>query len=205
MASKFVVVCALTAACGAARADLIDLNLQDTPKIVSISSDVTYNAGDDALFVTGDAMQLTDEGGMSALDATFFLAGTIDASGNPVSGGLLITPNSSSRGISPLLSGLLTGFGFENGGGTLLQFRFMVVGGTLADEYGGIGADFGVIMDSGLAYSGDWTADFNNFTDGEQGSGEGTSQTSPVAPSIPAPASGLVFGLAGLGCARRRR
>lgn len=123
---------------------------------------------------------------------SFTLNAVIDETGDASSGSLSIGGTVDVFGPS-LLDGVLVDFGFIDAGGMILEFLFSVTGGDLADEYGGINAEFGVILDTrDLGYSGDWTKDF--LLNG------GVADTA----AIPAPAGLALLGLAGL-CGRRRR
>lgn len=207
MSRNVFVLGALLAVSGASQAAFIEMPLANDPSVVSGGSDVTFNSQSRDIFIVGTAMMFTDASQTSSFitNGSFFLAGNVDTNGIPTSGGVVISGGlSAGRGSSELLSGVLTGFGFADGGGTLLQFKFSVAGGLLADQYGGLGSDFGILVDSGAAYSGDWSQDYNNLVDGTLGTGQGFSVASPLA-SIPTPSTAVILGLAAARWSRRRR
>ena len=99
-------------------------------------------------------------------------------------------------GFGPsLLTGSLDDIGWDDNGGTLLEFLFTVTGGMLAGDYGGNGSQFGVILNLGSGmYTGDWRDSFATTS---------SSGTADIAP-IPGPGALAAFAVAG-GLIRRRR
>lgn len=186
-----------------ARAAPLHLTLNDFPDIASYYIDVTYDAGSDLLTADGSALQLDDDGSMSAetiLGGSFLLTATIDDLGNLSGGTLNIEGTVSSLGFisGTLLTGNLTAFGFDDADDPF-EFLFNVTGGDAAGLYGSVPA--GVIL-SETGISGNFTADFDNLDSGVAGTGSGVSNTAPV----PIPSTLLLFGsgLMGLDAARRK-
>ncbi len=182
---------------GTANADFIGLDLLDTPDIVSGFISVSFDAATDALIASGTAFELDLDGGapLPITGGTFDLNASINDAGEVGGGDLSIGGMVGGFSGPSLLTGSLLDFGFADGGGMILEFLFTVEGGDLATEYGGVGAQFGVIMDLGDNYSGDWTQDLDVIA----------SAVADAAP-IPAPAGLALLGVAGvLGRRRRRR
>lgn len=185
----------------------LNLNLLDTPDIVSSFIDVTYDAATDSFAANGTAFELDDDGSVPAeaiAGGTFDIAATIDASGNLTGGTLSIGGTVASLGFNSgtLFTGTLTAFGFPTAGGDPLEFLFAVTGGDAAGLYGGGSVPGGVILgESG--FTGDFTSDFDNLIGGVPGTGAGVANVAPV----PLPAAVWLFGagLMGLfGIARSR-
>ncbi len=198
--SQLIGCIAPLAAVGAAQAALIPLTLQDTPDIFASFLDVDYDAGSDSLSITGFPLTYDDDGiGMAETfgSGSFDLRATVDDTGNATGGLLEISGSIPGLGINDpltvLLTGTLTNFGFDESGGDPLEFIFSVTGGQLAADYGGIGAEAGVIA-SGTNFPGNFMDNFHN----DQGTGR-----ADVAPPVPAPMTAAFIG--GLAFATRRR
>jgi MYXO-CTERM domain-containing protein len=201
--SAALAVVSVLALGASARASLIGLELLEAPDVFSGFIDVTYDAGSNAFEASGFALSYLDvvtNPAQNIGDGLFTLTASIDEQGDALGGSLSIEGNVAGLGSS-LLTGSLVDFGFSDAGGQILEFLFEVSGGDLSDAYGGQGALFGVIMDTGGAgYSGDWTQSFNNLLGGLPGTGSGVADTSP----IPAPSALALVAIAGA-CGRRRR
>ena len=196
-------IAVLTFAAGA-QAELLDLELLDAPDIASGFIDVVYDADDNLFAADGFALSYDDDGMGQAdniLNGLFSVDAVINDDGMAESGNIAISGEV--QGFSgELLSGSLVDFGFAGSGGMILEFIFSVTGGDLAAAYGGVGTEFGVILDLNSGnYSGDWTMSFDNLQGG-QGTGIGVADTAPL---VPGPATLALFGAAGLGLTSRRR
>ena len=196
-------IAVLTFAAGA-QAELVDLELLDAPDIASGFIDVVYDADDNLFAADGLALSYDDDGMGQAdniLNGLFSVDAVINDDGMAESGNIAISGEV--QGFSgELLSGSLVDFGFAGSGGMILEFIFSVTGGDLAAAYGGVGTEFGVILDLNSGnYSGDWTMSFDNLQGG-QGTGIGVADTAPL---VPGPATLALFGAAGLGLTSRRR
>jgi uncharacterized protein (TIGR03382 family) len=187
-----------------ARAELLNLDLLDSPDIASSFIDVMYDAGSDQFTASGFAMTF-DNGAEPPVDISsgvFSLAATI-TDGGLLSGGSL-TIQGDASGFGPtLLTGELVDFGYFDGGGDLVELLFTVTGGDLATPslYGDPGAIAGVILNAnGSSFTGSFALNFDN-NGGFPGFGIGTSDTA----SIPAPGALLLLLVAGSLQGRRRR
>jgi uncharacterized protein (TIGR03382 family) len=202
--TRLICVAAATLAISAtARADLLNLDLQDFPDIASRFIDLTYDSMNEMLVADGTALSYDDDGGASEdiLNGSFLINANITNTGAIGGGGgtLDIGGNVGGFGAS-LLTGNLVAFGFMNGGGPLFEFVFEVTGGDLANDYGGVGAQMGVVM-GGVNFGGSFMDDFDNLAGGIPGTGTGAADTAP----LPAPAALALLLLAGGVSSRRRR
>lgn len=186
------IACAVAAP--AASAALIGLDLLDSPDIASTFITTTYD-GAGGLSASGFALEYDDDGTLPAdliTGGTFDLEATLTPAGVATGGSLTIGGTVDVFGPS-LLTGDLLDFGFLDAGGMILEFVFSVSGGDLAGAYGGLGAEFGVILDvRDGGYSGDWTQSFTTIA--------GVADTAPV----PAPAAAALLALAAVSRRRRR-
>lgn len=200
--SSLIIGVVIAAACGrSADASFIPLDLRNAPDILSGFIDVSYDAPSNEFSVEGFALRLNDGQGPAhnIANGSFAITATIDETGTAVGGTLDIGGGVAGFGPS-LLTASFIGFGFDPGGGTLLELLFEVTGGDLAPDYGGAGALVGVILDMvGGGYSGDFTRSFDNLISGTAGTGRGVSDTAPLIPGPPVAALLLLGGL------RRRR
>ncbi len=200
--SSLIIGVVIAAACGRyADAGFIPLDLRNTPDILSGFIDVSYDAPSNELSVVGFALHLDDGHGPghNIANGSFAITATIDEIGTAVGGALDIGGGVAGFGPS-LLTANFIDFGFDPGGGMLLELLFEVTGGDLALEYGGAGALVGVLLNmAGGGYSGDFTRSFDNLIRGIAGTGRGVSDTAPL---IPGPAVAALLLLGGL---RRRR
>jgi MYXO-CTERM domain-containing protein len=190
-----LIAIACATAAPAASAALIGLDLLDSPDIASTFITTNYD-GAGGLTASGFASEYDDDGTLPAdpiAGGTFDLDATLTPTGMATAGSLTI--GGSVGGFGPsLLTGDLLDFGFLDAGGMILEFVFSVTGGDLAGAYGGLGAEFGVILDvRDGGYSGDWTQSFSTIA--------GVADTAPV----PGPAVAALFALAAVGARRRRR
>jgi len=187
----------MLAASSQSQAALLGVNLQQ-PDILSSFIDFNYDATTDSLTGTGFALQLANGGLNSIVNGSFNLSATVDDTGALSGGTVSITGTIGSLGFSTgtLLTGNLTGFGFDATGGAL-DFLFTVTGGEAATLYG---ANGGIIIgDSG--FSGDFVSNWNN-TGGHPTFGAGQADVG----AVPVPAAAWLFGsgLLGLAGAARR-
>ena len=187
-----------------ARAELLNLDLLDSPDITSAFIDLMYDAASDQFTASGFAMTF-DDGILSPANiagGVFSIAATI-TDGGILSGGSL-TIQGGGSGFGPtLLTGELLSFGYFDGGGDLFEFVFAVTGGDLATPlfYGDPGTVAGVIINAnGSSFAGSFGQSFDN-NGGIPGFGLGSSDTAP----IPAPGALLLMLVAGGFQARRRR
>jgi hypothetical protein len=178
--------------------------MEDAPDIASAFIDLTYDATADALVAQGFALSYDSGIGpaQTILNGSFLITATIDATGAASGGALTIGGDVSGFGPA-LLTATLIDFGYVDGGGSLLEFLFEVTGGDLAPSFSLAGGGLiGVIMGTGTAYSGDWSADYDNLIDGQSGTGSAVSDTAP----IPAPGTVALAAVAVvLGASRPRR
>jgi hypothetical protein len=201
----FFVAGAVAGAAGSADAALLNLSLLPVPDITSGFIDVSYNASSDAFSAQGFAFSMTDSPNRTITNGTFNLSAIVDSAGMATSGTITIggTIPAIPAG-TPLLTGTLTAFGFQTGGGSIFEFLFSVTGGSLATPayFGNSGVGvFGVILNaSGATFNGNWGQSFNN-NGGIPGFGNGVADTAP----IPAPVVAAPFAIAGFFAGRRRR
>jgi hypothetical protein len=202
---KMGVAClAAVAVAAPARAELLNLELVDSPDITSAFIDVMYDAGSDQFTASGFAMTF-DDGVAPPADISsgaFTITATI-TDGGMLSGGSLSIQGGVSGFGPTLLTGDLVGFGFFDGGGDLFEFLFTVTGGDLATPafYGDPGTVAGLIINAnGSSFTGSFGQSFDN-NGGMPGFGLGSSNTAP----IPEPGAMLLLLIAGGLLARRRR
>ncbi|MCA9290509.1 MAG: hypothetical protein KDA25_05240 [Phycisphaerales bacterium] len=185
-----------TACVTTAQADFIGLDLLDTPDILAGFIDTSYDANTDAFLASGFALEIDFDGSPPSPIAagSFLLTATINNVGDVLGGTLAVDGMVDGFGPS-LLTGSLDDIGWDDNGGTLLEFLFTVTGGMLAGDYGGNGSQFGVILNLGSGmYTGDWRDSFATTS---------SSGTADIAP-IPGPGALAAFAVAG-GLIRRRR
>ena len=183
-----------------AQGSLLGLTLLRSPDITSGFIDVAYDAGTGLFTASGFALQL--DGIDFDVIGSFDYSIQLDGFGGLISGSLTITGSVGGFG-PPLLTGDVTDFGFQDGGGDLFEILFTVTGGDLATpaHYGDPGAVGGTIMNAnGSNFGGTFDVDFDN-NGGFPGFGQGTSDTAP----IPGPATLVLLAMAGGLVARRRR
>ncbi len=182
------------------------------PDILTGYLDVNYYADDDLLVVDGWALTLDDDGSVPPENITnglYSISASIDGSGNLGTGGgtLSIGGTVPSLGFisTPLLTGILTDFGYPGGGSDVLEFLFEVTGGDAAELYGGVGATGGIIVENGTGFSGSFAVDWDNNS-GMPGYGFGTATSDNFANTVPIPGALWLLGsgLIGLMGIRRR-
>lgn len=184
-----------TLAAGSAQAASLGLNLQDDPDFFSSLIQIDYDSTLDEFTADGTTITLAPLGGGAQVPVTggsFLIEASIDGSGVASSGTLTIEGMVSGDGPS-LLKGTLVDFGFVNEPDSF-EFIFSAAGGDLLADFGGNGAQVGVILGagSGSTFDGSFGADFTN-------GGDGTSDAAP----LPEPGTlGLL--LLGFGLALRR-
>ena len=184
----------------------LNLNLSYYPDIVTGFIEVTYTAADNHLLIDGFATHIWD--GVSAEpdeilgdDYNYHISATIDESGNPGGGTLVIEGTIPTWNLDSgtLLTGNLIAFGFQEDGGEPLEFLFEVTGGDLSPQfhYGPLG----VILSNIDEFGGSFASDFNNNS-GMHGWGYGMA----MADTYPNPEPATLFLLAaGIIVARKRR
>ncbi|MBL7215075.1 MAG: PEP-CTERM sorting domain-containing protein [Phycisphaerae bacterium] len=189
-------------------AALIGLTLENSPDIFSSGIDVVYSAG--TLTATGWATELDADGddvdNLAITDTTsssFALSASIDGSGTLSDGSVTISGKISGLGFNSgtLLTGNITGFGFDETGGEVLEFVFNVTGGDAADLYGD--GSIGIIMGFTGFSGGSWGGDFDNCY-GFPGEGYGNA-VSDTAPVVPEPATLVLLAGGALLLKRRKR
>lgn len=200
MRAKYVLAGVSVGLCASfAGAAPLNLQLQDTPDILSGFIAVNYNAATDAFNADGFALQIDFPAlrgvAVPISDGIFTIDAVIDGDGNFSSGGLVISGVvADERGLSNtvLIAGTLVALGFPSAdrGAGALEFLFDITGGSLADLFG---PQAGVILtEHGFAgWSQSWENDFNGASD--------------TAPPVPAPFTAALFAGAGLMVSRRRR
>ncbi|NND00238.1 MAG: hypothetical protein HKN85_08655 [Gammaproteobacteria bacterium] len=174
----------------------LNLNLAETPDIVSSFLSVNYDSIAQVLTVDGFATQLDLDGiapGDMITDVVggtnpglFNLTATVDNAGVFQSGSFSIFGSVLGAAPTTLISGILTAMGTDV---STLEFLFGVTGGSYEATFGGIGAIGGIIisqLDDNL--TADWTADFASSSFSVQAD----------TAAMPAPEPGILF-LQGLG------
>ena len=182
----------------------LELNLADTPDIVSAFIDVNYDAGSGALTADGFALQLDGGGGLFPVAGGLFdLNATVDSAGNLIGGTVSILGTIAGLGFNSgtLLTGSLSALGFPDAGGNPLEFLFDVTGGDAAALFGSVG---GIILGAS-GFDGDWATDFDNLIAGIPGTGQGSADTAGLPVSEPGILLLQALGLTMLLLARRRR
>ncbi len=183
-----------------AQGSLLGLTLLRSPDITSGFINVAYDSDTGFFTASGFALQL--DGLDFDVIGSFAYSLQLDGFGGLISNPLnILTITGALQGEGPtevtLLEGVVTAFGFQDGGGDLFEILFTVTGGDLATpaHYGDPGAVGGVIMNAnGSDFDGTFDDNFNNI-------GTGTSDTAP----IPEPATLVLLAIAGGLVARRRR
>ncbi len=180
----------------AVRAASLDLNLADTPDILVVFTNVSYDMDTENFSAVGNAFQLDDDGvgdPIQISNGELILEAQIDNDGNLISGIVVIEGEVGSLGFDSgvLLSGPIIDFGFPTGTDNPLEFVFEAASGDAATLFGS--GPIGVVMsDTGFDSSVGFGDDF--FTTAPTG-------TADIAPVVPLPAAlpaGLVL-LSGLG------
>ncbi len=176
-------------------AGLLNLELLDSPDIVSAFLDVSYDASGEQFSAVGSSFTIDDGLGpqININNGFFELLASVTNTGLVTGGTLALGGEVLGFGSSnPLLTGALVDFGWMDGGGDLFEFLFTVTGGDLATSayYGEPGAVVGVILTAEFG-SGVFTGSFSeDFANG----GGGFSNTAP----IPEPAT-IWLGMISLG------
>jgi hypothetical protein len=81
----------------------------------------------------------------------YLLTVRLTPTGQPVPGTGLLDITGTIPGLASsgtLLTGQLTNFGYQSGGGNIFEFTFDDLGGDLAPDYGGYDGETGVILDA---------------------------------------------------------
>ncbi|HPF39711.1 MAG TPA: PEP-CTERM sorting domain-containing protein [Phycisphaerae bacterium] len=185
----------------AANAALVGVTLDPFPDLFSSFLDVTYDESIDELLVSGFPTTYTPDnmtGPQNVLgpNQSFTIDLTVDNAGVASGGSLSVMGNVLSSGPDLLQADLLD-FGFiDPPGGEIFDFLFVVSGGDLAADFGGIGATIGVILDINDPGAFDGTFDSDFATTGAAG----VSDT-----GVPEPTSIFLLGVAAGALFLRRR
>jgi len=199
---------------GVASVQAMPLNLtQMPPDIYSSQIQISYDAGTDQFTASGYPIQYDRPPSFDVEPGLFYINATIDAEGVATAGVLEITgtvlAGAGESGPAPLgppvdvlLTGDLTGFGWvpdppDGVRVPTFEFVFVCTGGSLAPDYGGLGAPMGCILSS-----------FTSFPEEAFGTnyqcGGAVSDTFTMIPE-PASMALLAVGLGALAARRRRR
>jgi hypothetical protein len=186
-----------------------------TGSYVDVTYDYNAGSGTGAFVASGWTTDYnTSSGRLDVAPDSYILSATISSGGVLASGGTFNIYGDVGSGDTLLLSGDLTpgsagiAFGYGDGDNELFQFRFNVTGGTLAGDFGGNGAEGGIILNAWFAstsgdqpFTGSWAGSFNNNAGTPyNGSGEIDCFTVPE----PGTFALVVCGLTGLLVMRRR-
>jgi hypothetical protein len=167
----------------------------NSPDLFGSFQSVSYSAGSGLFEALGYTTDYAN-GSATLVDiGDYRLIATITSAGVMTSGSLNIEGDIGS-GLTTLLTGALTGFGFSDSGGNIFEFLFTVTGGDplVVGDFGGVGATSGgVILDAwfgngGNPFTGSWELSFWN--DGWSGVSDAFSMAPPA--SVPEPTSNLV-------------
>jgi hypothetical protein len=181
----------------------LDLSSQ-LPDISAGFLNASYDAATGILSADGWPMSFNLSGGSTTSDSIdggqYLLSVQLTPTGQPVPGTGILDITGTIPGLASsgtLLTGQLSKFGFETGGGNIFEFIFDDLGGDLAPYYDG---ETGVILDA-------WNSGFdgsfaNNFTAGPSLSVADNSVVVPEPSTTILLLCALAFGLPAL--ARRR-
>ncbi|HHM21848.1 MAG TPA: hypothetical protein ENJ20_07470, partial [Bacteroidetes bacterium] len=143
---------------------LLNLSMCREPDIMSGFISTSYDAATDQLTVSGFAMTFDSVGAGAVVNISgggFNIATTIDNTGVATAGTLTLSGMAGTYN-GTLLTGNLTDFGYLTGGGDLFEFVFDVTGGLMADEFGGVGNQVGVILSALSNFNGNWNLSFSS-------------------------------------------
>jgi hypothetical protein len=159
---------------------------QEPPDITSAFISVNYDAGTGNFTANGFPTGLDLPPGYSVTPGAFSLNMAVNqATGAPLSGSLSITGTVPGLGLASgtLLTGDITDFGFETGGGEIFEFLVDVTGGDLASAFG---RQAGIILDANdSGFGGSFEQSFANTEF------QGVADT--FGAPVPEPASVLVW------------
>lgn len=143
------------------------LNLpQLPPDITSGGITISYDAGTGEFTANGTALEVI--GGPSISSGEFALSADVDSSGvmDPSAATLTIRGEISPDPLTDLLTADLDRFGFVPDGSVdppLFEFEGEVTGGSLAADYGGLGAPVGVTLSADSPdFQGNFTVDYTS-------------------------------------------
>lgn len=171
-----IVVGTLSLAALPSHATLLSLTLPQNPDIAGGYLTITYTASTDNFHAQGYSTSYDSPDPSSThydlfsnytLDATITGAGQLTGGSFTISGDIgnndevLLTGN-----LNPGAEGV--DFGATSANGGLFQFLFTVSGGSLSNDFGGIGAQGAAIMDPVTGgFTDDWSVDFANADNGD--------------------------------------
>jgi hypothetical protein len=195
------------------------------PDLTGSFMDVSYDAGSSVFLASGWTTDYNiSDGNGGAIDVgvsqvdSYILSATINNARNLTGGTLTINGAVNGDGnetaVPLLTANLVTGsagiaFGYGDGGNELFQFRFIVSGGTLADDFGGNGTAGGIILNASFSgnagddnpFTGLWSSSFDNLSDGAAYTGNGDINCFSVPE--PTTAGCFLLGLGAWACFRR--
>jgi len=182
----------------------LDLELLDSPDLISGFLNVAYDSAGDLLTADGFALEFDDDGigaVFGITGGTFELDAMIDSAGVLSNGSLEIggTIPDLDFHSGTLLTGNIVDFGFEAAADAPLEFLISLTGGDAAGLYPS--EPVGLILTQS-GFSGAFASDFDNLQSGLPGTGNGLADLAPV---VPLPGAGLLS-LVGTGliCLTRR-
>lgn len=180
-----------------AQAALLNLT-QQAPDITSGLIKVNYTAATATFTATGssasfdlDGIAPPDYQGANFTPGAFNLSMTVNtATGAPTGGTVSIGGKVTALGATSgtLLTGNISAFGFQTGGGQLFEFLINVTGGDLASYWNATGHPGGIILSAvpgtgAVPFTGSFTSDFRS-TSGAIGAGVSDSFITPEPASL---------------------
>ncbi len=204
MRLPLLAVCVATVLGLAASADAALLGLtQQDPDIFTNQIEISYNAGTMQFSAIGDPSTLSP-GGLNITNSVdeYQLNAVINpVTGDLANGTLVIGGEVNGQGtVNPLLTATLTDFGFAEPPVSdqvhLYEFLYQITGGDLAAQFGGVGAEGGVILTRAPAGGATFPQSFTVQ--------DGQSDTFAQF-KVPEPATASVLSLGAIALLRRRR
>ena len=175
---------------------LLSITLDPNPDVTGGLGHTTSYTGDD-FSLSIDVYQLADtaaHGGTQFFTGNLTIDATISTTGVLSSGTMSMTGTVGTHTSGNLLTGNLTGVGFD-GSSDFLEFTFDIVDGDLATRFGGAGSTKGGIILGSIGFLGNFSSDFSDADwDGVVDVGV-----------IPEPATLSLLGLGMMVCRLRRR
>jgi len=157
----------LTITSSQVQATPLNLILSDSPDIISSWIDVSYNANNEALTMSGYALELFDGTASHQIaNGTFALSANVSNSGVLSGGSLTIGGTIAALGFSTsnLLTGSLFALGFDDStsaNNQTLEFRFDTTDGDAALLYTNTGSSGGILVHL-TGFNGDWGSDWSS-------------------------------------------